>query len=836
MTCTQPGCTGTILDGYCDVCGMAAGSNPVPAGASATHATSTTGVTGATGAAGGAHQGAPTSSPSAPAYAAGPAIPEGGACQQPGCSGTIEAGYCNVCGTPADQLSAAGYAAPAGSPSPDGARAESAVTSPTAGSGGTAGVGPEISTRSAASSNLASAALGSKRARESGSIATRRTGGSQRLRSARLGGGITTVRPAPEIDAAKALLTDPSVPESKRYCPKCGEPVGRGRDGKPGRTNGFCAKCRHPFSFDPKLKAGDLVAGQYEVAGCLAHGGLGWIYLARDKNVSDRWVVLKGLLNSADPDALAAAIAEQRFLAQVSHPSIVEIYNFVTYDDAGYIVMEYVGGTSLKSILKQRLQAAGKYDPLPVDQALAYILEILPSFQYLHDLGLVYCDFKPDNIIQVGDEVKLIDLGGVRRADDDDSAIFGTVGYQAPEVAELGVSAASDIYTIGRTLVVLTMEFRGYQTTYLNVLPAQDTVPVFQRYDSFYRLVAKACAPNRDDRFVSADELRSQMIGVLREVVALDRGSGAATTTVSSLLFDVPTPGVEPDDWRNLPALRRDPHDPQTGWLTTVSGTPEERLSTLRRAAVRTTEVLLEQARAALDAGQPDVAESTAGELLSADPWEWRAVWVQGLAALERGDSRAAQAAFNAVYGQVPGELAPKLALAQASEQAGDDAVAENLYVACARTDATYVPMAAFGLARIRAARSDVDGAVAAYRLVPMQSSAYRTARAGLAELLARANRGLPDLAEALRTLDDTSLSARRRAELTTLIYREALVTVEQTGNKADVRLGEHKGTPNGLRVGLEAALRELAKRTPDLSERVPLVDEANAIRPWSLW
>ncbi len=144
--------------------------------------------------------------------------------------------------------------------------------------------------------------------------------------------------------------------------------------------------------------------------------------------------------------------------------------------------------------------------------------------------------------------------------------------------------------------------------------------------------------------------------------------------------------------------------------------------------------------------------------------------------------------------------------------------------------------MAAFGVARIRAARKDVDGAVAAYRLVPVQSSAYRTARAGLAELLARANRGLPDLAEALRTLDDTSLSARRRAELTTLIYREALVTVEKSGNKADVRLGEHKGTPNGLRLGLEEALRELAKRTPDLSERVPLVDEANAIRPWSLW
>ncbi len=204
--------------------------------------------------------------------------------------------------------------------------------------------------------------------------------------------------------------------------------------------------------------------------------------------------------------------------------------------------------------------------------------------------------------------------------------------------------------------------------------------------------------------------------------------------------------------------------------------------------------MLLERARTALDAGKRDIAEATATALLAADPWEWRAVWIQGLAALERGDSRAAQAAFNAVYGQVPGELAPKLALAQASEQAGDGPVAENLYIACARTDATYVPMAAFGLARIRAGRADIDGAVAAYRLVPPQSSAYRTARAGLAELLARANRGLPDLAEALRTLDDTSMSARRRAELTTLIYREALVTVEKSGNKADVRLGAVEG------------------------------------------
>ena len=69
------------------------------------------------------------------------------------------------------------------------------------------------------------------------------------------------------------------------------------------------------------------------MVGCLAHGGLGWIYLAVDRNVADRWVVLKGLLDTGDEDALAAAVAERQFLAEVEHPLIVEIYNFVQHLD-----------------------------------------------------------------------------------------------------------------------------------------------------------------------------------------------------------------------------------------------------------------------------------------------------------------------------------------------------------------------------------------------------------------------------------------------------------------------------------------------------------------------
>ena len=791
--CTQPGCTGTIVDGYCDVCG-----SPGPA---------------ATGPA--------ASLPGAPAPA--PVSVRGGACTQPGCSGTVIDGYCDVCGSPAGAPAAS---APAAAP----AAASTVDDAPVAETG--AG-----STRTEGSSRLNATALGSRLAVSSGSKITRRIqSGSQRLRSARLGAGLTRVPPAPVIDASQAIMKDPQVPEDKRVCPNCGAPVGRSRDGQPGRAEGFCPKCGTAFSFTPKLQPGDLVAGQYEVAGCLAHGGLGWIYLAQDRNVSDRWVVLKGLLNTGDKDALAVAIVERQFLAQVEHPLIVEIYNFVTHEDAGYIVMEFVGGTSLKQILKNRMKAnGGRFDPLPVDQALAYILEILPAFSYLHDLGLVYCDFKPDNLIQVGDAVKLIDLGGVRRIDDQESAIYGTVGYQAPEVAAVGTTVASDIYTIGRTLVVLVTEFRGYQTRYVASLPPVAETPVFTQHDSLYRLIAKACATDPADRFASVDELRVQLLGVLREVVA-GKTSGTALTSAASVLFEAPATTSEALDWDELPALRTDTSDPQYAWLSNISlEDPEERLAELRGAPAMSAEVGLAQARAALQLRRADLVDQIVNQMLADDPWEWRAVWVSGLSALDSGDFAAAQSAFNAVYGQIPGELAPKLALALACERGGEGDIAEALYRICASTDANYVAPAAFGLARVRAARGDVAGAVAALDLVPSTSRSYTEARRLRAVRLYQSGQGLPSLAQAMDSLTGVSLNPRDSAELTAAILERAVAEVGKNGPKTGVMIGPYAASEESLRDGLEITYRKLAGTETDERIRWALVDKANAVRRWTL-
>jgi serine/threonine-protein kinase PknG len=778
--CTQPGCTGSILDGYCDVCGSPAAPAASSAGSTATSAPSSTSI--------GANA---------------------GACTQPGCTGTIVDGYCDVCGSPG------------GAPAAD---------------QGVAGVSQSPSTVSRASNRLASTALGSARAAAGGTKITRRLGtSSTRLRGARLGAGLTSIPPVPAVDAGKAILKNPMVPEDRRTCPSCEAPVGRSRDGQPGRTEGFCPKCRTPFSFAPKLQEGDLVGGQYEVAGAIAHGGLGWIYVARDRNVSDRWVVLKGLLNSGDPDALAAAIAERQFLAQVEHPLIVEIYNFVTHEGAGYIVMEYVGGTSLKELLKQRMKAAGgRYDPLPVDQAIAFIVEVLPAFQYLHDLNLIYCDFKPDNIIQVGDAVKLIDLGGVRRLDDLDSAIYGTTGYQAPEVPVVGPSVASDIYTIGRTLTVLAMEFRGYQSTYIATLPPVEQTPLFEANDSFYRLLLKACAPDPADRFVSADELRVQLLGVLREVVALDRD--AAEHSASSLLFWSPTVSEDALDWQDLPALRVDESDTQAPWLRTLSiEDPVQRLAALDAAPEVSPEVLLARSRAALEAGDPAQADQAAQALLAEDPWDWRAAWMSGLVALSLGKTDDAQSAFNAVYGQVPGELAPKLALAVACELHGEGDVAESLYVTCARTDANYIAPAAFGLARIRTARGDVAGAIKALELVPGTSRAFTSARRRRATLLAESGGGLASLAGALQSLDSLTIDPVDRSRFWVEVLQSALTIVAAQGDDATVSIAGGPASEPHLRDGLEAAYRDLAQYAATRQERVALVDQANAVRRWTM-
>jgi serine/threonine-protein kinase PknG len=569
-------------------------------------------------------------------------------------------------------------------------------------------------------------------------------------------------------------------------------------------TEGFCRNCGTRFSFSPKLEPGDLVAAQYEVLGCLAFGGLGWIYLARDHNVSDRWVVLKGLLNTGDADAMAAAVAERQFLAQVEHPNIVRIYNFVQHADrrtgeqAGYIVMEYVGGKSLKQILADARAVSGS---VPVAHAIAYAIEVLPALGYLHDRGLVYCDFKPDNVIQTEEQLKLIDMGGVRGVDSD-GPIYGTVGYQAPEISTEGPSVSSDLFTVGRALAVLTFEFKGYQGTYKFTLP--DGVPLLEQQESFARLLRRATSADPDRRFASAGEMAEQLTGVLREVLATADGipRPAFSTVFSPELQAIGTGDHTPGDGDDrsgsalvapraeeviagLPMPQVDRADPAAGYLATFAGLDSGQRAAALTAAISgdvsvpaevaaSAETRLALARALLDAGDYDGMAGPLADLAAGDPTDWRIAWTDGLRRLATGDPGAAAGAFGAVYDELPGELAPKLALAFAAEAAGDSALASRYFRLVWTVDRSFIS-AAFGLARACLAEGDRPGAIAALAAVAETSSYHAAAQIAAVRILVSPGVTSDDLRQADGRLSRLSLDEARRQQLTVEILRAAL-------------------------------------------------------------
>ncbi|MGH3615246.1 MAG: tetratricopeptide repeat protein [Pseudonocardia sp.] len=673
-----------------------------------------------------------------------------------------------------------------------------------------------------------------------------------------MGAGLVDVPPVPRVDPATALLTDPQVAEEKRYCSRCGNPVGRSRDGRPARVEGFCPRDGSRYSFVPKLTRGDVVAGQYDVQGCLAHGGLGWIYLAIDRNVNDRWVVLKGLLDAGDADAMAAAVAERRFLAQVNHPNIVTIHNFVEHPDKdgdpiGYIVMEYVGGSSLKELLEARRRDDGSIDPLPVGQVIAYALEMLPALGYLHAQGLAYCDFKPENVIQYDRQVKLIDLGAVIRLDDKVSAVYGTIGYQAPEIAMDGPSPTSDLHTVGRSLAVLSLGVRPARGGKPVELLEPSEHSVLAVHESFHRLLRRATDPDPLRRFESADEMADQLVGVLREVLAAQDGKprpGFSSffgpprgTYASGLLGTAAEPGrpVPAQVAALLPVPLVDPADPAAGVLATASaGDPGEVLRLVARTPDPSPELQLRAIRAHLEDGQTGAAITRINQL-AAVSGDWRLDWFRGITALVTGDAGAAYAAFDAVYSTLPGEAAPKLALAAAAECARRDEFARRYYALVARPDPS-VADAAFGLARVSLRAGRRAEAIAALDAVPENSSQFVAAQlAAVQTVLSGSDVDESELRAAgarVERLEQSKLDAATGHSIRATVLAAAVELISRPGVPAPTMNGAQllgcRWEERELRLALESRLRASARLVTDEHERVALIDRANAVHPWT--
>jgi serine/threonine-protein kinase PknG len=732
-------------------------------------------------------------------------------CKRPGCSGKLVDGICEDCGRPPAGQTLLGKSGTINSK-----RVADAAAAGTSGRSASAS-SSSYSSSSASASGRTGSGRGSGR---SGRVSTRRT----------LGAGLITLPDLPSMDPMLAIMADPSVPERKRFCSAC--------NAKLSHEKGFCPMCGHEYSFYPTLKAGDVVHGQYEVKGAIAYGGLGWIYLGWDKTLS-RWVVLKGLLNSKDEASAAAALAERQFLAAVKHPKIVGIYNFVTEGTEGYIVMEYVGGKTLKAIRQER-------GPLPPAEAIAYIHAILPAFAYLERQGLVFCDFKPDNVMLEGDDVKLIDMGGVRRADDTQGDIYGTKGYSAPE-ATREPSFTSDLYTIARTLAILIMDFK-FQGTYEFTLPTPAEQPLFARYESLYRFLLKATHQDPAMRFQTAEEMGDQLIGILREIVA----ETAPTRPLESTLFggdalthlDNTEGNInEIEAYLQLPALKIDPTDPAANMILAASGATDAARKSTYEQAVKlypdSSEALLRLADSQIDAGnftEADVALAHAHEL---DSYDWRIAWYRGKSLLKQHQWREANACFNQLLNELPGELAPKLAVALTAEKLEDTGRATALFDLVSRTEPGFVA-AAFGLARCKQRAEDRAGIVNACDRIPAASSLYTAARMTLARALMQQSPTPPGEQELIRAsevimgLTIEGLTLHRLSADLLLTAIDQLSASKLAANPATTLLNQPLEL-RALKLGAERELRACAHHAKTLEERIALVDHANKVRPLTL-
>jgi serine/threonine-protein kinase PknG len=409
---------------------------------------------------------------------------------------------------------------------------------------------------------------------------------------------------------------------------------------------------------------------------------------------------------------------------------------------------------------------------------------------------------------------------------------------------------------------VLTFEFKGYQGNFKHSLP--DGVPLLAEHESFARLLRRATHADPDRRFGSASEMAEQLTGVLREVLAVADGIprpafshvySPEVLTIGTATGASPAALTRPEASEivaGLPLPQVERADPAAGYLATIAGLqPAQRIAALTLAVAgdptvpqqvtESSETQLALVRARIDAGDYDAAATLLADLAAEDPTDWRIAWYYGQRSLVKADAEAARGAFSAVFDELPGELAPKLALAFAAEAAGDLEAASRYFRLVWTVDQSYIS-AAFGLARTCLAAGDRPAAIAALAAVPPTSSHHAAAQIAAVRILVSGDGqgGVSgdDLRQADGRLGQLAIDDVRRQQLTVDILRAALdwcTSGQPSGQGPAQPILGCEPNARALRFGLERSYRALARLTPDEDRRIDLVDMANAIRPRTL-
>lgn len=249
--------------------------------------------------------------------------------------------------------------------------------------------------------------------------------------------------------------------------------------------------------------------GKYTVIRELGQGGEGRVYLARDEDLQ-RLVAIKEINRiGRNREEEKRLVKEADFLQQLRHPMLPVVYDLL-WEDAWYLVMEYIQGTTLREYIARNGYAQE-------EKACAWAEQMLDILEYLHTRGtpVIYRDLKPDNIIVCPDgHLKLVDFGAAHRRSfggDTEHGMAATLGYAAPEqLAGQGAYAdeRSDIYAFGKVLYFIVTGADPARPPY-TTLPVRDYQPLLS--DRLECLIRKCIKDEPRERYQVVAEIRRDL-------------------------------------------------------------------------------------------------------------------------------------------------------------------------------------------------------------------------------------------------------------------------------------------------------------------------------------
>jgi hypothetical protein len=331
-------------------------------------------------------------------------------------------------------------------------------------------------------------------------------------------------------------------------CPECAASLAAGLRfcGQCGRALATADATELQEAADPWM--GRVIDGRYRVQARLGTGGMGVVYRVEHLHLG-KTAAMKVLApeTAAKTEMVRRFRLEAQAVSKLNHPNIVQTFDFGQTDGALYLVMEYIKGDDLASLLRRD-------GPWPFARAARFFAQVCSGLTEAHEAGIVHRDLKPENLMVVRrrdgvEHAKVLDFGlaklrergATERAISSGGQVIGTPYYMAPEqVRGEDLDSRADIYSLGATLYrVLTGEPPFDAPSPMSVLskhltddvvPPRDRAPTRALPPDADRIVLRAMAKSAEDRYASAAEVQQDLE---RALAAVGAGEPTAAATVA---------------------------------------------------------------------------------------------------------------------------------------------------------------------------------------------------------------------------------------------------------------------------------------------------------------